>query len=232
MREDLNKRAMRVMAVLNPVKVVIENWPEGDGGAVEWVEAVNNPEDESGGHAPDAVLRANVHRGGRLPGGLGQGLVPPGPGPRGAAEARLLHQGAARRSRTGRQVVELRCTYDPESGRGTTPDGRIVKGTLHWVSARTRSTPRCGCMTICTPRPIPSDAPAGQDFTANLNPNSLRSAVGLQGGAAAGRQQPGDRYQFLRHGYFCVDLDSTPGRLVFNRTVGLRDTWAKVEKKG
>ena len=233
-REDLNKRAMRVMAVLNPVKVVIENWPAGADGrpSVEWVEAVNNPEDESAGtrqipFSGELYVEAEDYREDPA-----KGWFRLGPG----REVRLKHGyyikcREAIKDAAG-SVIELRCTYDPESGRGTTPDGRIVKGTLHWVSAAHAVDAEVRLYDYLYTKADPSDAPAGQDFTANLNPNSLTVLTGCKVEPMLAESKPGDRFQFLRTGYFCADPDSTPGRPVFNRTVGLRDTWAKVEKKG
>ena len=233
-REDLNKRAMRVMAVLNPLKVVIENWPAGADGrpSVEWVEAVNNPEDESAGtrqipFSGELYVEAEDYREDPA-----KGWFRLGPG----REVRLKHGyyikcREAIKDAAGR-VIELRCTYDPESGRGTTPDGRIVKGTLHWVSAAHAVDAEVRLYDYLYTKADPSDAPAGQDFTANLNPNSLTVLTGCKVEPLLAESKPGDRFQFLRTGYFCADPDSTPGRPVFNRTVGLRDTWAKVEKKG
>ena len=233
-REDLNKRAMRVMAVLNPLKVVIENWPAGADGrpSVEWVEAVNNPEDESAGtrqipFSGELYVEADDYREDPA-----KGWFRLGPG----REVRLKHGyyikcREAIKDAAGR-VIELRCTYDPESGRGTTPDGRIVKGTLHWVSAAHAVDAEVRLYDYLYTKADPSDAPAGQDFTANLNPNSLTVLTGCKVEPLLAESKPGDRFQFLRTGYFCADPDSTPGKPVFNRTVGLRDTWAKVEKKG
>ena len=233
-REDLNKRAMRVMAVLNPVKVVIENWPAGADGrpSVEWVEAVNNPEDESAGtrqipFSGELYVEADDYREDPA-----KGWFRLGPG----REVRLKHGyyikcREAIKDAAG-NVIELRCTYDPESGRGTTPDGRIVKGTLHWVSAAHAVDAEVRLYDYLYTKADPTDAPAGQDFTANLNPNSLTVLTGCKVEPLLAESKPGDRFQFLRTGYFCADPDSTPGRPVFNRTVGLRDTWAKVEKKG
>ena len=232
-REDLNKRAMRVMAVLNPVKVVIENWPAGADGrpSVEWVEAVNNPEDESAGtrqipFSGELYVEAEDYRE-----DAAKGWFRLGPG----REVRLKHGyyikcREAIKDAAG-SVIELRCTYDPESGRGTTPDGRIVKGTLHWVSAAHAVDAEVRLYDYLYTKADPSDAPAGQDFTANLNPNSLTVLTGCKVEPLLAESKPGDRFQFLRTGYFCADPDSTPGQPVFNRTVGLRDTWAKVEGK-
>jgi glutaminyl-tRNA synthetase len=233
-REDLNKRALRMMAVLNPIKVVIENWPTGADSrpAVEWVEAVNNPEDETAGtrqipFSGELYVEADDYRA-EPP----KGWFRLGPG----REVRLKH-GYYIKCREAIEdaagnVIELRCTYDPESRSGATPDGRMVKGTLHWVSAAHAVDAEVRLYDYLYTKADPSDAPAGQDFTANLNPNSEVVLRGCKVEPLLAESQPGDRFQFLRTGYFCTDPDSTPGRPVFNRTVGLRDTWAKVEKKG
>ncbi len=233
-REDLNKRALRLMAVLNPIKVVIENWPVGADGrpVVEWVEAVNNPEDESAGtrqipFSGELFVEADDYRE-----DAPKGWFRLGPG----REVRLKHGyyitcREAIHDADG-NVVELRCTYDPESGCGTTPDGRKVKGTLHWVSAAHAVDAEVRLYDYLYTKADPTDAPEGQDFTANLNPNSEVVLTGCKVEPALAESKPGDRFQFLRTGYFCTDPDSTPGKPVFNRTVGLRDTWAKVEKKG
>ncbi len=129
-------------------------------------------------------------------------------------------------------MVELRCTYDPESGGGVTPDGRKVQGTLHWVSASHAVDAEVRLYDYLYTRADPNDVPEGQDFTANLNPNSEIVLTGCKVEPGLADPVPGARYQFLRTGYFVADPDSTPGRPVFNRTVGLKDTWAKVAKKG
>jgi glutaminyl-tRNA synthetase len=233
-REDLNKRAMRVMAVLNPVKVVIENWPAGADGrpSGEWVEAVNNPEDEAMGtrripFSGELFIEADDYREDAPKGWfrLGPGL-----------EVRLKH-GYYIKCREAihdadGNVTELHCTYDPESGCGTTPDGRKVKGTLHWVSAAHAVDAEVRLYDHLYTKADPNDAPEGQDFTANLNPNSEVVLTGCKVEPLLAESKPGDRFQFLRTGYFCTDPDSAPGKPVLNRTVGLRDTWAKVEKKG
>ncbi len=233
-REDLNKRAQRVMAVLNPLKVVIENWPAGADGrpSVEWVEAVNNPEDAAMGtrripFSGELYIEADDYRE-----DAPKGWFRLGPG----REVRLKH-GYYIRCReaikdAAGNVVELRCTYDPESGGGVTPDARTVKGTLHWVSAAHAVDAEVRLYDYLYTKADPSDAPEGQDFTANLNPNSEIVLTGCKVEPGLAESRPGDRFQFLRQGYFCTDPDSAPGRLVFNRTVGLRDAWAKMEKKG
>jgi len=128
-------------------------------------------------------------------------------------------------------IVELRCTYDPATRGGDAPDGRKPKATLHWVSASHALDAEVRLYDHLFAAPDPEDAPEGQDFTANLNPNSLEVLPSAKIEPFVSGAAPGSRYQFERQGYFCVDPDSTAGRLVFNRTVGLRDTWAKIQRK-
>jgi glutaminyl-tRNA synthetase len=228
-REDLNKRAPRVMAILRPLKVVIENYPAGQ---VEWVEALNNPEDESMGTRPlpfsrELYLEREDYRE-QAP----KGWFRLGPG----REVRLKHAyyiacREAIKDAHG-EVVELRCTYDPASRSGVTPDGRIVKGTLHWVSAAQAADAEVCLYDRLFSKPDPEDVPEGVDYKINLNPNSLVVLTGCKVEPGLADAAAGNRYQFLRQGYFCVDKDSRPGMPVFNRTVTLRDTWAKIEKKG
>ncbi len=227
-REDLNKRAPRVMAVLRPTKVVIENYPEGK---VEWVTAQNNPEDESAGtrqlpFTRELYIEADDYREDPP-----KGWFRLGPG----REVRLKHGyyikcHEAIKDAAG-NVVELRCTYDPESGGGVTPDGRIVKGTLHWVSAAHAIDAEVRLYDHLFTVPDPDDVPEGADYKVYLNPNSEVVLTGCKVEPGLANTKPGDRFQFLRQGYFCTDLDSTPDHLVFNRTVSLKDTWAKVEGK-
>ena len=127
-------------------------------------------------------------------------------------------------------VVELRCTYDPATRGGNAPDGRKVKGTIHWVSAAHAVDAEVRLYDHLFSRPDPDDVPEGQDYRANLNPDSLQVLRGCKLEPGLARAQAGDRFQFERQGYFTVDPDTTPGALVFNRTVTLRDTWAKIEK--
>jgi glutaminyl-tRNA synthetase len=232
-REDLNKRAPRVMAVLKPLKVVIENWPvDADGKpVVEWVEAVNNPEDESMGtrkipFTGELYIEADDYRE-----DAPKGWFRLGP----EREVRLKHGYYIKHRETVKDaagnVVELRCTYDPQSGGGVTPDGRMVKGTLHWVSAAHAVDAEVRLYDLLFGKEDPLDAPEGADFTANLNPNSLQVLAGCKVEPGLAEAQPGDRFQFLRQGYFCLDPDTRPGLLVFNRTVGLKDSWGKAEKK-
>jgi glutaminyl-tRNA synthetase len=229
LREDLNKRAPRVMGVLKPLRVVIENYPAGQ---VEEVEAVNNPEDPAAGTRmlPFSAELYVEQEDFREDPPKGWFRLAPG------REVRLKHAyyikvREAIKDAAG-QVVELRCTYDPASRSGVTPDGRIVKGTLHWVSAAHALDAEVRLYDNLFARPDPADVPEGEDWLTNLNPNSLEALSGCKVEPSLATASPGTRVQFLRQGYFCVDPDSTAQRLVFNRTVGLRDTWAKMENKG
>jgi len=129
------------------------------------------------------------------------------------------------------EVVEVHCTYDPATRGGNAPDGRKVKSTIHWVSASHAIEAEVRLYDTLFSKPDPDDVPEGQDFTANLNPNSLEVIANAKLEPALAPAAPGSRYQFERLGYFCVDKDSAPGKLVFNRTVPLKDTWAKIEKR-
>jgi glutaminyl-tRNA synthetase len=226
-REDLNKRAPRVMAVLRPLRVVIENYPKG---RVEWVEATNNPEDESMGTRSLPFSRVLYIEQDDYREDAPKGWFRLGP----SREVRLKHAyyitcREAIKDATG-QVEELLCTYDPESRGGQTPDGRPVKGTLGWVSARHALDAEVRLYEHLFTHPDPEDVPEGADWRANLNPTSLQVVEGCKVEPSLAGAAPGTRCQFLRQGYFCVDPDSRDGALVFNRTVPLRDTWAKIEK--
>ncbi len=226
-RETLNQTAPRVMAVLRPLRVVIENWPADK---VEWVTAANNPEDASMGERKLPFSRVLYIEQDDYREDAPKGWFRLGPG----REVRLKHGyyikcREAIKDASG-QVVELRCTYDPESGSGTTPDGRMVKGTLHWVSAAHALDAEVRLYDRLFRTPSPDMTPAGGDWKDNLNPHSLEVLAGAKVESTLAGVAPGTRMQFLRHGYFCADPDSTAERLVFNRTVGLRDTWAKMEK--
>ena len=223
-REDLNKRAPRVLGVLQPLKVVIDNYPEDQ---VEELEAVNNPEDESMGtrlvpFSRELYIEREDFR-----------EDPPkkffrlGPG----REVRLRYGyyitcvDVVKDEESG-EVVELHCTYDPETRGGSSPDGRKVRGTIHWVSAAhaLEAEVRLYDRLFTVERP-------GADFLEHLNPKSLEVLRGCRVEVALGVAEMGITYQFERQGYFCVDsVDSAPGALVFNRTVSLRDSWAKIEK--
>jgi glutaminyl-tRNA synthetase len=228
-REDLNKRAARVMAVLRPLRVVIDNYPAD---LVEELDAVNNPEDE----------------------GMGKRLVP-------FSKVLYIEQDDFRedppkqyfRLAPGREVrlrygyfitctsvvkdengtvIELHCTYDPATRGGNAPDGRKVKSTIHWVSAAHAVDCDVRLYDNLFLKENPNELEEGQDFTVNLNPNSLEVLSGCKAEPSLREASAGARYQFERLGYFCVDAASSSGRLVFNRTIGLRDTWAKIEQRG
>jgi glutaminyl-tRNA synthetase len=227
-REVLNKTARRVMVVLKPLKVVIENYPEDQ---VEEVEAINNPEDPSAGtrripFSREIYIEQDDFR--EDPPKKYFRLAP-------GREVRLKHAYIIRCERVVKDsqgnVVELRCTYDPATRGGATPDGRRIKGTLHWVSARHALDAEVRLYDHLFTVPDPTEAEEGKDFTDYLNPQSLVVLRGCKAEPTLAQASPGERFQFLRQGYFCVDSkDSAPGRLVFNRTVSLKDTWAKIEK--
>lgn len=228
-REDLNKRAPRVMAVLRPFRIVIDNYPEN---RVEELAAINNPEDVSMGtrkvpfsrvlyiekddfreHPPKEFFR----------------LAP-------GREVRLRYAyfikcvGVVKDEQTG-EIAELHCTYDPETRGGDSPDGRKVKATLHWVSAAHAIEAEVRMYDHLFLKEDPAEVEEGRDFKSYLNPNSLEILTSCCVEPSLAKAAPGSRYQFERQGYFCVDsVDSSGKRLVFNRTVTLKDTWAKIEK--
>jgi glutaminyl-tRNA synthetase len=226
-REDLNKRAPRAMAVMRPLKVVIDNYPEGQ---VEQLEAINNPEDASAGtrNVPfSRVLYIEQDDFRENPPKQYFRLTP-------GREVRLRYAyfitctGVVKDPATG-EIVELHCTYDPASKGGNSPDGRKVKSTIHWVSAEHAVDAEVRLYDKLFTRENPNDESDGQEWTSYLNPNSLEvvPACKVEPGLATA---VGSRYQFERLGYFAVDKDSTPEKPVFNRTVQLRDSWAKIEK--
>lgn len=229
LRDDLNKRAPRAMAVLRPLRVVIDNYPEG---LVEEMDAVNNPEDPGMGTRKvpfSKVLYIEQDDFREEPPPKYYRLSP-------GREVRLRYgyfitcTGVVKDPQTG-EVIELHCTYDPQTrGGDNPPDGRKVKATLHWVSADHALPAEVRLYDHLFLKPNPDEVEEGADFTANLNPHSLEilSSCFVEPSLASAR--PGDRYQFERQGYFCVDLDSTPEALVFNRTVRLKDSWEKIEK--
>jgi glutaminyl-tRNA synthetase len=227
-REDLNKRAPRVMAVLRPLKIVIDNYPEGQ---VEEVEAVNNPEDESAGKrkAPfSKVLYIEQDDFREDPPKQYYRLSP-------GREVRLRY-GYFITAKTvvkndSGEVVEVHCTYDPATRGGNSPDGRKVKSTIHWVSAAHAVDAEVRIYDKLFSKEDPNQVEEGQEFTVNLNPNSLEVIRQAKLEPSLANAPIEGRYQFERLGYFCVDPESKPGSLVFNRTVALKDTWAKVEKK-
>jgi len=226
-REDLNKSAPRVMAVLKPLRVVIDNYPEG---LVEQMEAVNNPEDASAGTRTvpfSKVLYIEEDDFREVPPPKYFRLSP-------GKEVRLRYGYFITATRVAKDVegnvVEVHCTYDPATRGGDSPDGRKVKSTIHWVSAGHAIDAEVRVYETLFTRENPDDVEEGQEFTANLNPKSLEIVTGKLEPSLASAA-PGSRYQFERLGYFCADKDSTPEKLVFNRTVALRDTWGKIEKK-
>jgi glutaminyl-tRNA synthetase len=227
-REDLNKRAPRVMAVLRPLKVVIDNYPEGQ---VEEVDAVNNPEDESAGKRKvpfSKVLYIEQDDFREDPPKQYYRLSP-------GREVRLRY-GYFITAKTvvkndKGEVVEVHCTYDPATRGGNAPDGRKVKSTIHWVSAAHALDAEVRIYDTLFTKEDPNEVEEGEEFTANLNTNSLEVIANAKLEPSLANAPIEGRYQFERLGYFCVDPGSKPGRLVFNRTVALKDTWAKVEKK-
>jgi glutaminyl-tRNA synthetase len=228
LREDLNKRAQRVMAVLRPLRVVIENYPEGQ---VEAMEAVNNPEDASMGTRQVPFSRVLYIEREDFREDPPRQFFRLAPG----REVRLRYAyyitctGVVKDERSG-EVVELRCTYDPATRGGWAPDGRQVKSTIHWVSAAHAIPAQVRLYDHLFLKPDPGADEDGGDLAASLNPKSLEVLTGCQLEPSLAGATPGSRYQFERQGYFCVDLDTRPGTLVFNRTVTLRDTWARIER--
>ena len=229
LRQDLNQRAQRVMGVLHPLRLVIDNYPEGQ---VEELDAVNNPEDPDAGtrkvpfsrvlyieqedfreDAPEKYFR----------------LVP-------GREVRLRYAyfitcvDVLKDEQSG-EVVEVHCTYDPATRGGDSPDGRKVKSTLHWVSAEHALEAEVRLYDHLFSKEDPTDVEDGTDFRAYLNPNSLEILTSCRVEPILVGAPPGSRYQFERLGYFCVDPDSFPEKLVFNRAVSLRDTWSKIQKQ-
>ena len=227
-REDLNKLSPRVMAVLRPLRVVLENYPEG---RVEEVDAVNNPEDPGMGKRKVPFSRVLYIERDDFREAPPKKFFRLAPG----QEVRLRYAyiikcvGVVKDDRTG-EVVELRCTYDPETRTGGPQAGRKVKGTIHWVSASHALDAEVRLYDHLFVKADAGDIPEGQDYTVNLNPNSLERLTGCKMEPSLAGAQPGSRYQFERQGYFCLDSDSALGKLVFNRTVALRDSWAKIEK--
>jgi len=228
-RDNLNRRALRVMAVLRPLRVVIENYPEGQ---VEHMEAVNNPEDPSAGTRTVPFSRELYIEQDDFREDPPKQYFRLSPG----REVRLRYgyfitcTGVVKDS--SGNVTELRCTYDPATrGGNAPPDGRKVKSTIHWVSAPHAIDAEARLYETLFTKENPNDLEEGQEFTDLLNPNSLEVVTGCKLEPSLAGAAPGASYQFERLGYFCVDADSAPGALVFNRTVALRDTWAKIEKK-
>jgi glutaminyl-tRNA synthetase len=227
-RDDLNRHASRAMAVLRPLKLVIDNYPKGQN---EFVEVANNPEDPAAGvrqvpFSREVYIEQDDFR-----------EVPPpkyyrlSPG----KEVRLRNayfitaQSVVKDS--AGHISEVHCTYDPASRGGNSPDGRKVKSTMHWVSATHAITAEIRLYDKLFTRPDPGNIEEGETFLDILNPNSLEIVTGARLEPSLANAQPGDRFQFERVGYFCLDPDSSDGNLVFNRTLALKDSWAKIEKK-
>ena len=227
LREDLNKTSPRVMAVLRPLKVVIDNYPQGQ---VEELEAVNNPEDPGAGTRKVPFSRELYIEQEDFMEEPPKKFYRLAPG----REVRLRYAYFITCTDVvkdaGGQIVELHCTYDPATRGGDAPDGRKVKSTLHWVSAAHALEAEARLYGHLFSKEDPDDVTQGEDFKSNLNPNSLEILSSCRVEPSLGGAKPGDRYQFERLGYFCVDPDSSEGRLVFNRTVTLRDPWAKIQK--
>lgn len=230
-REELNKTAPRVMAVLRPIKVIITNYPEGK---AEELDAINNPEDPSQGtrkvpFSRELYIERDDFR-----------EVPPpkffrlSPG----KEVRLRYAyfvmctGVIKDPDTG-EIKEVHCTYDPATRGGDAPDGRKVKATIHWVSAKDAVLAGARLYDLLFTKNAPDDAPEGSDFRSNLNPNSLEELIGCMVEPSLKDAAPGSRYQFERLGYFYLDpVSCAGGKRAFNRIVSLKDEWAKVQKKG
>ena len=228
-REDLNRHAPRVMAVLNPLKVVIENYPEGQ---VQEFEAINNPEDPGMGtrkvpFSREIYIERDDFR--EDPPSRFFRLAP-------GREVRLRYacyitcQAVVRDPDTS-EITELRCTYDPESVGGSTPDGRRVRGTLHWVSAPHSIEAEVRLYDYLLVDPDGESEEDSRDFVSLLNPDSLQVITDCRVEPSLAEAAPGSRFQFERQGYFCVDArESKAGAPVFNRTVSLRDSWARIEQ--
>ena len=228
LRQHLNTTSSRVMAVLNPLKVVITNYPDGE---VDALDAVNNPEDASAGTRKvpfgkelyierDDFMEEPPRKFFRLAPGREVRL----------RYAYFITCDEVIKDAEG-NIVELRCTYDPQTRGGNAPDGRKVKATLHWVSAEHGLDAEVRVYDHLFTKENPDDVEDGQDFTANINPESLTVLANCKIEPSMKDTKPLERCQFERLGYFCTDQDSTPEKLVFNRTVGLRDTWAKLQKQ-
>jgi len=227
-REDLNKRAQRVMGILHPLKVVIENYPENK---VEELDCVNNPENPDAGSRKVPFSREIYIERDDFRENPPKKFYRLSPG----TEVRLRYAyfikctGVIKNERG--EVTELRCVYDPATRGGDSPDGRKIKATLHWVSAPHSIPAEIRLYNHLFVRENPDDVEEGNTWKDNLNPNSLEILTACRVEPYLAGVKPQDRFQFERQGYFCVDPETAPGHPVFNRTVGLRDTWAKIEKK-
>ncbi len=228
LRDDLNKRSPRVMGVLDPLKVVIENYPEGK---VEDIISTNNPEDLTMGERNVPFTRVVYIEKDDF-----REVPPPkfyrlSPG----REVRLkdayyITCNSVVKDETTGEVIELRCTYDPNTFGGTSADGRKVRGTAHWVSEEYAVDAEVRVYDHLFTTLDPDDVPEGSDWKDNINPDSMVVMESAKLEPGLNQAKPGERFQFLRLGYFCVDKDSTPEAPIFNRTVALRDTWARMDQ--
>ncbi len=227
-REDLNKTSPRVMSVLRTLKVIIDNYPEGK---VEQMEAINNPEDPTAGTRKVPFSRQLYIERDDFMENPPKKFYRLAPG----REVRLRYAYFIRCTSVVKndkgEIAELHCTYDPATKGGDAPDGRKVKATLHWVSAQHAPDAQVRLYEHLFTKENPDDVPEGKDFTANLNPNSLEILTRCKVEPSLKDAKPLQRFQFERLGYFCVDPESSKEKLVFNRTVTLRDTWAKIRKQ-
>jgi len=228
-REDLNKNAQRAMAVLNPIKAVLTNYPEG---TIEELTAVNNPEDGSAGtrilpFGRELYIERDDFR-----------EVPPpkyyrlSPG----TEVRLRYAYIIKCEKVIKDahgnITELHCTYDPETKSGSPAANRKVKATIHWVSAHNAVNAEVRLYDRLFTKEDPNQVAEGKDFLSNINPQSLQILNNAKLEPMLGKASPGERFQFERVGYFCADVkDSRPGAPVFNRIVTLKDTWTKIEQR-
>jgi glutaminyl-tRNA synthetase len=229
LRQDLNQRAQRVMGVLRPLRLVIDNYPEGQ---VEEFDAVNNPENPDAGTRKVPFSRVLY---------IEQDDFREEPPPKyfrlsPGREVRLRYAyfvtcvGVVKDEKTG-EVVEVHCTYDPATRGGDAPDGRKVRSTMHWVSAEHAVEAETRLYDHLFNKEDPMDESDGIDFVAHLNPGSLEVLTGCRVEPMLAGAKSGDHFQFERLGYFCVDPDSSEGKLVFNRVVSLRDEWSRIQKK-
>jgi len=229
LREDLNKRCRRAMAVVKPVKLIIENWPAGK---VEQMEAVNNPEDPSAGARMvpftgelyiecDDVREAPPPKYYRLYPGNEVRL----------RYAYMVRCTSVRKDPSTGEIREVICTYDPATRGGNSPDNRKVKATIHWVSAAHSITVEARLYDHLFSSEFPQEVPPGVDWMQTINPASLEIVKNARAEPGLAGARPGDRFQFERLGYFVADVESAPGALVFNRSVSLKDAWARIEKK-
>jgi len=226
-RDHLNLTANRVMAVLNPLKLIIDNYPDD---LVEYLDAINNPEDENAGTRSvpfSKVLFIEKEDFMENPPKKYFRLSP-------GTEVRLRYGYYVKCTHVVKddndEVTEVHCTYDPDTRGGYSPDGRKVKGTIHWVSAQHAMNAEIRLYDRLFLTPDPDNVEPGKTFLDNLNPESLSILPGCKVEPSLQNSLPGDRWQFERQGYFCTDLDSSPERLIFNRTVNLKDSWTKISQ--